>query len=95
VSDAIEIHCDPECLTLTCGKDDFARLLDLVIAEVGAEKVVPLQRDSLRSIEILAAPATGPVRLRDRVVLLGCYLVGFAMLFLMLVGVTAIARRFR
>jgi hypothetical protein len=91
VADDIEVHCYPDNgqVTLTCGAEAFARVWAAVVAEAGPiDGAPPVVRVVL--IERVP-PARTPARWRDRLGLLGCGVVGFAVLFVLAIGVGTIA----
>jgi hypothetical protein len=95
VSDDIEVHYNPRRgdLSLSCGQEAFARLRDAVVAEAGIAVVIAEQPGAVKRIDIQAEPpAAVPVRLRDRIALLGCTVIVLAIVFVMAVGVATIVR---
>ena len=95
MADDIEVHYDPRRgeLSLSCGDKAFARVREAVIsaADLGAAPIdgVPAGVRVIVVGEVRPAKPTG--RLRDRLALLGCGLVGFAVLFVLVIGLGTIA----
>jgi hypothetical protein len=91
VSDDIEVHFHPHPgqVTLTCGDEAFARLWELVADAAGPIDGAPA---SVRVVLIERVPPAPPrTRWRDRLGLLGCGVVGFVILFVLVTGVGTIA----
>lgn len=96
MTDDIEIHFNQPrgLLELACGDDAFARVREAVIAEAGASDAIGGDPDAvcLMFIGRKAVPSAEPAsQLRDQIALLGCGLVAFMFLFLLLVGAATIA----
>ncbi len=86
----IEVSCGPKRgdLTLICNAESFHRLRALVLAAAGYASAV----DGVEAVLIVERPLTTPrsVRLRDPIALIGCGMVGFVFLFVLVAGVWAI-----
>jgi hypothetical protein len=91
VADDIEVHYNAGSgeLSLACGDEAFAQVRDAIIVAAGLEdmgiegvpagvKMVVVEKVKERKAES---------RLRDRLALLGCGLVGFALLITLAIGV--------
>jgi hypothetical protein len=93
VTDDIEVRFDDGHLTLSCGEDAFARLRAAVIAQSDAAASLEGGSDAVRYIVVrpMVVPIESSTSRYDRVALLGCGLVGFAILFLLLVGAGTLA----
>jgi hypothetical protein len=95
MADEIEIHFDPARgdLTLTCGEVGFDRLRRAVCAEAGFEEICGHATDCVQQIDIVSPPLVPKGgRFGQAVVLLGCTVVGAALLFVFGVGVVAVVR---
>ncbi len=92
----IEIHRTNAELCISCGDETFARLRNAVIKEACLAEETSGPFADLWQITIAKRqPHVQPSRLRDRIGLLGCAIVGFAILFVFVAGVAAIAGWFR
>jgi hypothetical protein len=95
VKEGTEVHYVPSggYLYLAFRKDEFARIRDLLIAEAEVAQFVNEQPELVYSIEITVIPEKKPsFRMRDRIALLGCGLIGCIAIFVWIVGVTTIMR---
>jgi hypothetical protein len=93
LADDIEVHYDPRRgeLSLSCGNTAFARLRSAVIAEAAVDKIILGTSDHIRHIEITSVPVVQPpARFIDRTGLLACGVLGFVLLFVLLVGASTI-----
>jgi hypothetical protein len=97
MEDCLKVHYDPRhrCLELACGADEFARLRDLLIAEARVGQLTQGQLASLRSIELVVEFSPVGSRVREHAVMLGCGLIGAAVAFVMMVGVSTVIGWFR
>lgn len=91
MADDIEFHVYPQQgqVTLTCGDEAFARLWRMISDEAGP---IPGAPPAVRVILVEKVPPPRPATpWRDRLVLLGCGLLGFVILSVLAVGVGTIA----
>jgi hypothetical protein len=100
VADDIKVDFDERggALNLLCGVEAFARLRDSVIADASLAGFADGIPDRVRYITIATRAPTRSARQRwiqDRVALLGCGLVAFAVLFVLVVGIGTIVGWFR
>jgi len=90
----IEVHHEPGRgqVYLRCAPETFTRLRDLLLAEAGVADTGGRLANRMVIVEILASPvAPPPMRRRDKWPLLGCGVVGCAVLFVFATGVATIA----
>ena len=79
-------------LTLSCGDEAFARIRSAVVEAAGEGVRIEGQPDEVRVIPVAKIPPPRPpARFRDKLPMVGCALVGLAFLFVLVVGVRAIA----
>lgn len=98
MADDIEIHYDSQRgdLTLTCGDEAFARLRDIVVAEAQLTGMLEVEGGEVQRIEIEVWPPTRTTsRSVDSTALLVWGLLGFAVLFIAIVGLVTIAGWFK
>jgi hypothetical protein len=95
VTDDIEVHFDPGRgeLSLSCGDEAFTRVRDAVVAaaDLGDAAINGVPAGVRAIVVDRVPPPRSPARLRDRLALLGCGVVGFAVLFVLVVGLGTIA----
>jgi hypothetical protein len=95
MADDIEVHFDPRDgrLWLICGDEAFTRVLNAALNEANiAEFEIEWVPDAVQSLEVYKSPSPQPpAGMSDRVMLVGCGLIGFVILFLMVIGVGALA----
>ena len=95
MADDIEVHFDDRNgrLWLNCGDEAFTRVLNVVLSEVDIYDLeiegIP---DAVTSLEVYQAPPPPrPTGVLDRVLLAGCGLIGFVILFLVAIGIRTLA----
>ena len=99
MADDIEVHYVATCgaLSLTCGDDAFLRVRDAIIAAAGLDEMaidgVPAGVRTIAVNRVQTPPVVN--RRADRVALLGCAVIGFAVLFVLIVGVQTIVKWMR
>jgi hypothetical protein len=99
MDEGIEVHFDAKhgALYLACSEKSFARLRDVVVEEAGVSEIIgEFARAEVRDIAVhKIRSAAKPTQLGDSFALIGCALVGFAVLFVIVVGVATIVGWFR
>ena len=76
-------------LIVTCEIESFERFRDIILSDSRLAEVIGDDKSKVKLIQISMKPP--PTRwLRDRVTLLGCLLIGFAIMFVLVAGVMAI-----
>jgi hypothetical protein len=98
VADDIQAHFHPKrgALLLACRDDAFVRLRDAIVEEAGLSGTIEGVPDNVHEIQIAKVQLIpSPAGLRDKLALVGCALIGFAVLFVLVAGIATIAGWFR
>jgi hypothetical protein len=96
VADDIEVHFEPKqgALYLACGDEAFARLRDAVVEEAGSEIIgdFPTEIRDIAIHKVQSAPTSS--RLVGSFAFIGCAIVGFVILSVLMIGVGTIIKWF-
>jgi hypothetical protein len=97
MSDDVEVHFDERfgSLRLNCSGETFARVLNAVLSEANIQAFeLDGVFDAVESLEVYQSPpatSSPPTGVWDRVILIGCGMVGFVILFLLVIGLGTLA----